>query len=210
MTKRFLFRFALLMVLSSASVLAFSLPSSLREIQGNEADRGNGRKGSDEPRGDNGNHNGWFRQGARLPSGHYITPAAINDAVQTNLNPGLPAYPDFVAGMAVRSRLSPDGQTLAILTAGQNSLYKPDGTVDVLNSTQFIFLYDVFAGPGMAKASSGLGVLLQPSRKAGELLLSAGGGQNSPAQDWLGAGLSVLVAMSVALAVFWLSARTRR
>ena len=45
--------------------------------------------------------------------------------------------------MAVRSRLSPDGETLAILTAGQNSLYKPDGTVDVPNSTQYIFLYDV-------------------------------------------------------------------
>ena len=47
------------------------------------------------------------------------------------LNPGLPAYPNFVAGEAVRSQLSPDGTTLAILTAGQNSLYKPDGTVDV-------------------------------------------------------------------------------
>ena len=68
---------------------------------------------------------------ARLPSGHYVTPTAIDDAVQTHLNPQLPAYPDFVAGMAVRSRLSPDGETLAILTAGQNSLYRPDGTVDV-------------------------------------------------------------------------------
>jgi DNA-binding beta-propeller fold protein YncE len=140
MTRRFLFRFALLMVLSSASVLAFSLPSSLREVDGN---RGHGRQGHDERRGDNGNHNGWFRGGARLPSGHFITPTAIDDAVQTTLNPGLPAYPDFVAGMAVRSRLSPDGQTLAILTAGQNSLYQPDGTVDVPNSTQYIFLYDV-------------------------------------------------------------------
>jgi hypothetical protein len=74
----------------------------------------------------------------------------------------------------------------------------------------FIFLYDVFAGPGMAKAASGLGVLLQPSRKAGELLLSAGGGQASPTRDWLGAGLSVLVALCVALTVFWLSARRRR
>jgi hypothetical protein len=43
----------------------------------------------------------------------------------------------------VRSQLSPDGTTLAVITAGQNSLYKPDGTVDVANSTQYIFLYDV-------------------------------------------------------------------
>ena len=38
--------------------------------------------------------------------------------------PGLPAYPDFVAGEAVRSQLSPDGKTLAVLCAGQNSLYQ--------------------------------------------------------------------------------------
>src|SRR6476659_9956495 len=78
-----------------------------------------------------------------LATGQYVTPTAIDGAVQKFLNPGLPAYPNFVAGEAVRSRLSPDGTTLAILTAGQNSLYKPDGTVDVANSTQFIFLYDV-------------------------------------------------------------------
>src|SRR5262249_17643408 len=68
---------------------------------------------------------------------------AIDGAVQQNLNPQLPAYPDFVAGEAVRSQLSPDGATLAVLTAGQNSLYKPDGTLDTPNSTQFVFLYDV-------------------------------------------------------------------
>jgi len=59
------------------------------------------------------------------------------------LNRGLPRYPNFVAGEAVRSQLSTDGSTLAILTAGRNSLYKPDGTVDVPNSTQFIFIYNV-------------------------------------------------------------------
>src|SRR6476660_2979061 len=76
-------------------------------------------------------------------TGQYVTPTAVKDAVQQFLNPGLPAYPNFVAGEAVRSQLSPDGSTLAIITAGQNFLYKPDGTVDIVNSTQFIFLYDV-------------------------------------------------------------------
>jgi hypothetical protein len=74
-----------------------------------------------------------------LPTGQYITPTAIYDANQQFLNPGLAGYPNFIAGEAVRSRLSPDGSTLAILTAGQNSLYKSDGTVDVANSTQYIF-----------------------------------------------------------------------
>src|SRR5688500_14214847 len=130
MNKHWIPRLALLTLLGSASVLAFSVP------------RGQEQGRNDRP-GDNGNHNGWFRGGARVPSGQHVTPAAVDGAVQTLLNPQLPAYPDFVAGMAVRSRLSPDGKTLAILTAGQNSLYRPDGTVDTPNSTQYIFLYDV-------------------------------------------------------------------
>ena len=55
-----------------------------------------------------------------LPTGQYITPTFIRGAVQQFLNPGLPAYPNFVAGEAVRSQLSPDGRTLAVICAGQN------------------------------------------------------------------------------------------
>src|SRR5678815_1302840 len=58
----------------------------------------------------------------QLATGQFITPTAPRGAVQQALNPKLPAYPDFVAGEAVRSQLSPDGMTLAILCAGQNSL----------------------------------------------------------------------------------------
>ncbi len=79
----------------------------------------------------------------QLPSGQYITPTIVPGAVQQFLNPGLAAYPNFVAGEAVRAQLSPDGQTLAVLTAGQNSLYNTAGAVDVAASTQFLFLYDV-------------------------------------------------------------------
>ncbi|MFP3569709.1 beta-propeller fold lactonase family protein [Paraburkholderia sp. SIMBA_030] len=80
---------------------------------------------------------------ARVPSGQSITPLVVHGAVQQYLNPGLPAHPNFVAGEAVRSQLSPNGKTLAIITAGQNSLYNADGSVDTANSTQYIFLYDV-------------------------------------------------------------------
>jgi DNA-binding beta-propeller fold protein YncE len=90
----------------------------------------------------------------RLATGQFITPTAIPGASQQLLNPGLPNYPNFVAGEAVRSALSPDGSTLAILCAGQNSLdfpfglpsYPPGknpGDLDVANSTQYLFLYDV-------------------------------------------------------------------
>ena len=81
--------------------------------------------------------------GISLPTGDYITPTALQGAVQQPLNPGLPAYPDFVAGEAVLSALSPDGNTLAVICAGQNSLNNTAGALDVANSTQYIFLYDV-------------------------------------------------------------------
>jgi YVTN family beta-propeller protein len=84
------------------------------------------------------------------PPGLFITPTALPNAVQQLLNPGLANYPDFVAGEAVKAVVSPDGKTLAILTAGQNSLYYPNpaspaqvGTVDKTASTQFLFLYDI-------------------------------------------------------------------
>ena len=49
-----------------------------------------------------------------------------------------------MAGEAVKAVVSPDGHTLAILTAGQNSLYNSTGTaVDTSASTQFLFLYDL-------------------------------------------------------------------
>jgi DNA-binding beta-propeller fold protein YncE len=80
----------------------------------------------------------------QLPTGQYITPVApLAGAIQQPLNPGLATHPNFVAGEAVRSQLSPDGTTLAIICAGQNSLYQASGTLDTQNSTQYIFLYDV-------------------------------------------------------------------
>lgn len=85
----------------------------------------------------------WSELPQQVATGQFITPTAARGALQQALNPGLPGYPDFVAGMAVRSQLSPDGGTLAVLCAGQNSLIKPDGTTDTDNSTQYIFLYDV-------------------------------------------------------------------
>ena len=98
------------------------------------------------------------------PPGLFITPTALKDAVQQDLKPGLllpyfsTNYPNFVAGQAVKAVVSPDGTTLAILTAGMNSLYYPNnceppvppatnsclaGIVDKSASTQFIFLYDI-------------------------------------------------------------------
>ena len=72
------------------------------------------------------------------------------------LNPGLPRA-SFMRE-ACGHQLGPDGRTLAVLTAGQNSLYKPDGTVDAANSTQSSFSTTSRAptkpGPPSRKSSS--------------------------------------------------------
>lgn len=119
-------------------------------------------------------------EGLQLPSGQFITPLALRGAVQQDLNPGWKAYPNFVAGEAVRSQLSPDGRLLAVLCAGQNSLYKPDGKVDVAHSTQYIFLFDV-SGPHkerpallqvIPQANAHVGLAFAPDGRA---LYAAGG-----------------------------------
>ena len=116
-------------------------------------------------------------KGSPTPPGLFITPTVLPHAVQQDLNPSLELpyfatnYPNFVAGQAVKAAVSPDGNTLAILTAGMNSLYFPNncepatpncnvGKVDVAASTQFLFLYDV---SGANKASPVLKQVIQQS-----------------------------------------------
>ncbi len=116
----------------------------------------------------------------RIATGQLITPTALRGSLQMALNPGLTNYPNFVAGEAVRSQLSPDGATLAVLCAGQNSLYAADGSVDAANSTQYIFLYDV---SGKNKQAPVLTQVLKPTNshvglafsKDGNTLYAAGG-----------------------------------
>jgi len=80
-----------------------------------------------------------------LPTGQFISPKAIPGAVQQLLNPQLSAKPSQVVSGAIKSQLSPDGNTLAVITAGYNTVYTGanNGTLDKADSTQYIFIYDV-------------------------------------------------------------------
>lgn len=69
-----------------------------------------------------------------------------------------------------------------------------------------VFAIDAFSGPQMT--SSGL-LSYTPTRDAAQLLVAAGGGQGSPAADWLAMTIVAAAALMVALAAFWLPARTR-
>lgn len=70
-----------------------------------------------------------------------------------------------------------------------------------------VFSLDVFSGPAMT--SNGGLANLTPTRDAANLLIAAGGGQGSPASDWLGAGAVAVGALIVAVIAFWMAARSR-
>jgi YVTN family beta-propeller protein len=170
MTKRSLYRLLPVGALTATALMALSANAYLKERDDDREGRGRGGRP--------------HVQGARLATGQFVTPTLIDGSVQQVLNPGLPAYPNFIAGEAVRSQLSPDGTTLAILTAGQNSLYKPDGTVDTANSTQYVFLYNV-AGANRAnplltqvlkQVNAHVGLVFSPS---GNTLYAAGGNDDA-------------------------------
>jgi hypothetical protein len=69
----------------------------------------------------------------------------------------------------------------------------------------FIFLLDVFSGPGMAEHAAPYSV----SRKAADILISAGLGRGSPTGDWIALAVVVTVAMAASLAAFMFTARSR-
>jgi DNA-binding beta-propeller fold protein YncE len=76
-------------------------------------------------------------------SGQQITPAAPTGARFEPLNPGLADDPQYLAGQAVTSLVSPDGKTLLVLTSGYNLLDSASGSMIPADSTQFIFVYDI-------------------------------------------------------------------
>jgi YVTN family beta-propeller protein len=182
MAKGSLHRLLTVSLLTSATMLTLSAHPYLQEQDRQE--RAADRREQDNNRGER-DRDGRERQGrVTLPTGQYVTPTAIEGALQQFLNPGLAGYPNFVAGEAVRSRLSPDGSTLAILTAGQNSLYQPNGKVDVANSTQFVFLYNVEgankANPVLKQViqqvNAHVGLVFSPD---GQTLYAAGGSDDA-------------------------------
>ena len=84
---------------------------------------------------------------ADLPTGMHITPAAARGAIFSALRPGLPAQPNFTVGAAVSTAISPDGNTLLILTSGYNIFYDPQGRAIPSVSTEYVFVFDISRHP---------------------------------------------------------------
>jgi YVTN family beta-propeller protein len=81
--------------------------------------------------------------GEFLPTGVRITPEAAEGAIFRPLNPGLPTRPDFLAGQAVTTAVSPDGHTLLILTSGYNRNNDLTGKRIAEESNEYVFVYDI-------------------------------------------------------------------
>jgi DNA-binding beta-propeller fold protein YncE len=88
-----------------------------------------------------------LKKGTFIPTGVHITPSAASGSSFQALNPGLSFDPSFTVGQAVTTAISPDGNTLLILTSGYNSQNfksgpnkgnsNPDG------SNEYIFVFDI-------------------------------------------------------------------
>jgi DNA-binding beta-propeller fold protein YncE len=85
-------------------------------------------------------------EGEAIPTGQRITPAAAPGALFQKLDPHLASLPDFRAGQASATALSPDGKTLLILTSGFNRNFLPNGSPKLDAVSEYIFVFDV-SGP---------------------------------------------------------------
>ncbi|MCL2450749.1 MAG: beta-propeller fold lactonase family protein, partial [Polyangiaceae bacterium] len=104
-----------------------------------------------------------------LPTGKFVSPTAIPGSNLQLLNPQLPDYPNFIADEAVKSALSPDGNTLAIITSGYQELRLATGKKDSTNFTQYLFTYDV---SGESKAAPKLTQVLKQNNAFAGLIWS--------------------------------------
>jgi YVTN family beta-propeller protein len=78
-----------------------------------------------------------------LPSGQIITPLAPDGAVFSELNPGLKDFPSYTVGQAIKTVVSPDGNTLLVLTSGYNRLNNAQGNRVAADSNEYVFIFDL-------------------------------------------------------------------
>ena len=114
-----------------------------------------------------------------LPNmGQQITPLAPEGSQFENLNPDLVDNPDWLAGHAVTSVVSPDHKTLLVLTSGYNRVFRTDGVPDAggsyfnwPDSQEYVFIYDISTNTPIKKQvvkvpNTYNGIVFDPSGEA--------------------------------------------
>ncbi len=139
-----------------------------------------------------------------LPNmGQQITPLAPQGSRFETLNPDLVDRPDWLAGQAVTTVVSPDHKTLLVLTSGYNRAYRlgvpaPPYPWYGPDSNEYVFIYDISTPAPIKKqvvqiANSYNGIVFDPS---GTAFYVAGGVSDNVHIFTLGAGIWAEVAGS--------------
>jgi YVTN family beta-propeller protein len=108
-----------------------------------------------------------------LPSGQHIAPTAATGSYFTGLNPGLANYPSHLVGQAIKTAVSPDGNTLLVLTSGYNNLNDSTGKFDPAGSNEYVFVFDISGGNKTKPQQTQ--VIQIPDTYAGMVFASDGG-----------------------------------
>ena len=81
--------------------------------------------------------------GSLLATGMSITPTAAPGSVAIQLNPGLADNPSYIAGQPSSTAVSPDGNTLLVLTSGYNDFNDSMGNAIPTDSNEYVFVFDI-------------------------------------------------------------------
>ena len=134
-----------------------------------------------------------LKKGTFIPTGVQITPSAALGSSFQALNPGLSFDPGFTVGQAVSTAISPDGNTLLILTSGYNSQNFTSGpnkgNTNPDESNEYIFVFNISGGKPLQTQVLQVpnafdGLAFNPSGK--EFYVSGGPDDNVHFYDWNG------------------------
>jgi YVTN family beta-propeller protein len=78
-----------------------------------------------------------------LPTGMSITPRAAKGSTFQPLNPDLPDLPQFTVDHPITTAISPDGNTLLVLTSGYNRNFDVKAKKIPAQSNEYVFVYDI-------------------------------------------------------------------
>jgi WD40 repeat protein len=112
-----------------------------------------------------------------VTSGQEITPTAAPSSLLQYLKPGLADFPNYLASGGITTAVSPDGNTLLVLTAGYNTLDDSSGNFLAGDSQEYIFVFDISTGSPKQKQvltlpNSYTGIAFEPNSQT---FLAAGG-----------------------------------
>src|SRR5262249_39677600 len=85
--------------------------------------------------------------GEKLRTGMSITPKAAPGSTIEPLNPDLPDRPEFTVDHPITTAISPDGNTLLILTSGFNRNLDAKGRGIPGQTSEYVFVYDIRRRP---------------------------------------------------------------